>query len=692
MRDSAGSKAGIKRYQLRSFLRLRVVKRYAVAAAHGGKGFARECIRAAEQAVIARPRFFVNLTDTAAGQNIVELIEQNVLPQGFDVFGRVCCIAAKGGCGRPQLERAQRLLAPAVAGLDGALGGICAAVALEIQLAAVHGQTELLAPCDKVRRRFVVHFRRALNIFLSADLLQFIPGGAAAAVAVAEGQQEFAGAILDHAVAPALVEGLRVDKGFIAHMQIAGDFAAIHALPAEGVVGELLCVVVRPEDFLRSQALKTEALDNLRQRSAVAKGIRQPRNAALGAELFFEIARAVKELADQRFAAGKVGIRLNPHRAVGDPAPAADGGLDVFKKLRVARAAHFIQHALALQEKRFGILLKQAQLLGEGALGLALGFLRRPQPCNVEVRIAHGGHRRGERAVFRFHYRAQPFAGFPVCGAAGSKRLFHVEAVQHIAKDIADLFAQEGGFGLRVVDVKEHLAVKPELIGLLVPQAERVFAHDGGRQRLHAHAFIGKYRTCCAAAAGLFGQGRAAVHLAGEGKAFAALRAAGKRLVDHIVMRNGNPFCAARAERAPVDKERAFSAGVKVHDDALAARGFRQRDVRKQPCISPRRCEESAFGHRLSGVFCGLFEGQRLLCAEAAEGDVAERMVKVALQGFEHKLQLFALLDIHKYLPVSSVSCGKSPCRCSGRCKDGELRIQGIAERGNYSSRISASC
>src|SRR6185437_2784526 len=76
-------------------------------------------------------RLFVDPIDAGAGQDIVELVEQQRLPQGFEVAGGV----SPAGGNRPYLGLTQRVLRNPVPPLGARLAGVSATMALEVQLA-----------------------------------------------------------------------------------------------------------------------------------------------------------------------------------------------------------------------------------------------------------------------------------------------------------------------------------------------------------------------------------------------------------------------------------------------------------------------------------------------------------------------------------------------------------------------------
>ena len=98
------------------------------------------------------PRLFVDPGNGRAGQNIMELIDQEQLPGFLQRRGRIFRPAGKGGHGGEHFPHAQDVLRPAVPLFDQRLGGIGSPVAGEIQLPAVNGQGSVVPFFQVIRR------------------------------------------------------------------------------------------------------------------------------------------------------------------------------------------------------------------------------------------------------------------------------------------------------------------------------------------------------------------------------------------------------------------------------------------------------------------------------------------------------------------------------------------------------------
>ena len=412
-----------------------------------------------------------------------------------------------------------------------------------VQFAPVYRQFSVIALFQVIPGADPVQLRRALQIPLAAHLLHVVPGGAAAPVAIAEGKVEIAAAVPLQPVDPSGMHRFRVDLGFVEHVQEAGDRGAVQPAPQEGMMREGLGVVIGPEDLLRRQAGHPEAFDDLGQRGAVAKGVRQPGHAAFHAQNLPEIPLPVQELAHQRFAAGHVGIRFHPHAAVGDPAAFPDGGLHFLEQLGVVPAAQFIFGALALQENGLRVFLQQAELGREGAGGFPARFIHGPQPGQIQMGIGNHAHGSGKGSVMRVdersNQRARLHAGLP---ARGQGKL-QIQKIQEPCESVLQRLAKPVVWVQIGMHIPKHGQIEPQLIGFLVPPAKGAFPHHGGAAAGKGDALLRENR-----AAGMVGQRRAPVNLHGDGDAFPAFRFLGDRQILRILVGMIQPVRAARAE------------------------------------------------------------------------------------------------------------------------------------------------
>ncbi len=393
----------------------------------------------------------------------------------------------------------QSELGLAVGALAAALGGVGAAVILQVQLAVPGGQVGAaggLQVAEEVAGGALAGLRQAREARHRPQVLQHLAGRAAATVAVAEGHEHVALSFLLLEVLPGVQGRFRVGGRVISAgpdgraavlrrgAEMGQHAGAVQPLPPERVIGH--AVVLVPAQLDGEEVVQAGLLDELRQRPGVAEDIRQPQHGRLRvrAEVLAEIAAPQQKLARQRLRAAQVAVGLNPHAADGLPAPLRHPRADRLEELWMILADVLVELGLALGEVVLGELLHQAQGGVEGARGFAAGLVEGPQPGHVDVGVAGGGHghiqRRagiGSGAVQRHQRRDDAFV------EALSERLADVEDLERGVEAIE----QPNPDG--VVGVKDpgrcqgHARRGDELAGGLVDLHDRAGAHDGARHR-----------------------------------------------------------------------------------------------------------------------------------------------------------------------------------------------------------------
>ena len=529
-------------------------------------------------------------------------------------------------------------------------------MALEIQLAdvAVLRRAVLCAFLKEVLRRFKRHPRRALQVLLPPDELDVVAGRAAAAVAIAERQQETAHVPFLHAIAPAVYRRLRVGSGGIVHVQEAGHLAAVHALPGEVVVRERVAAVVGPEDLLRRQVLDPAAAQNLRQHGAVAECIRQPQQLAVDAELLFIKPFAVHDLADQRLAGGHVRVRLHPHAAVRDPLARTHLFLDLLVQRGIQRLADFIRLRLALEELVVRIHVHQADLLGKRARHLALRLPVRPQPAHIQMRVADGRHVRRNRAVARGQHGGNRLARTRIVRQPSLARLLIIHQQREALQRLLQLCRAQGVLVLHLQQVGDRAQIEPQLVRRLMPDAERASAHPLARHVLRLGQKVARAHRPRRAAVLML----ARVVVPGVGfhqqmEALARLGMQGQHLITDVVMRHTHPLRAARAERLAVHKQRRLAALAQVHHDALPRRLRRQHDLPAHPAVMPLAAPGRSGRHRRKAARLRLLGRKHLRRLEALERDLSQRLVELLLQHVHPVLHAVLPLGFHPiYTPL----------------------------------------
>ncbi|MNC06018.1 hypothetical protein D3C75_535190 [compost metagenome] len=170
-------------------------------------------------------------------------------------------------------------------------------------------------------------------------------------------------------------------------IQIRQHWCAVNADPMEQIVREDISVI--PAQLGGHKIFDSTMLQNLRQRGAVAEGIRQPLNLRGAPELFQIKALAIQHLPHQRFSARNVQIRFDPHSTDQFPASFTDARLDLLIEYRVIVFQIFEQQRLALRILIVRIFVHQGIHRRERPASLAHGLARRPQPSNIDMGLAH---------------------------------------------------------------------------------------------------------------------------------------------------------------------------------------------------------------------------------------------------------------------------------------------------------------
>ena len=322
----------------------------------------------------------------------MELIDQEDLPHGVEFLPGVRRDILAGGDGSQKFQVVEQELALAIPLLGGRLGGVRAAVQLEVEFADHPGQVlaVVFQALEELRRRADGGARQALQILGPAEPFEHVAGGAAAAVAHPEQHVALARTVavlvLPHDPPEFLHGGHRVVG--VGRRKVGEHLAAVDSLPQEGLVPGFVEVV--PRQLLGEKVADAGLAHDLRQLAVIPEHVRVPELAAEGAELALEEALAVQELAAERLARRDVAVGLHPGAAHGHPLPGVELLLDPVVQVRVA-----LFHGGVLGGLRAGELVLRVQVhvqdrRAEGARALAPGLLDRPQPGGVDVGVAHG--------------------------------------------------------------------------------------------------------------------------------------------------------------------------------------------------------------------------------------------------------------------------------------------------------------
>ena len=612
-----------QRDQRRALPRERIEDGHSVTRAHQRRrSLPGNVLRLCDDLRIRRFGLLVDAVNRRARQNVVELVEQHDLPRGIQRRRREIEALESARGDAPHLRLAQGQLALAIALLRLGLRREHTPVRLEVQLtdvARIRPATRvlILEEIDGVRDG---ELGRTLQVFQTAGEFQVIARRATATVAKAEGIKPRGEAILLHALVPAPNHTIRIDARVVVIVQVDEDLGTIDALPDEGIVGEGIAAVVRPEDLLRGEILDAAAAHNLRHRARIAEDIGQPQQFAVHTKLVLEEAFAVDKLADQRLAAGDVGVRLDPRAAFGDVLPGLHGILDARVDVGITLLQHPEEVRLTLQELVLRILRHQRQLRRHCAPGLALGLLERPEPRHVDVRVAEGEHLRHGRAVDTVQQRLEARTSSVDGRQHRVVGHFEVHDQREVAQARIDLH-QPHRVGIEVsAQLPERLHVQPQLINLLLPDAEGRVTDNGLRRAgLGDGLAVGRRRSGVAVAQAVPGVTLDQQIVARAGDALHRQR-------DLVVL------AIARARSNTIHIDDALGLHIHRQHDALPSSSVGQRQRTREPAVLPLCAPRRARRHRQEVADQRLVGRQLLQRHKPVKRHTIQRSVKVARQ------------------------------------------------------------
>ena len=425
----------------------------------------------------------------------MELVEQDGLPQPAELLPGIGPAAQGVGQHGEGLRLVQEHFALAVVPLVLGDGGISAPVVFQVQLPHPPRDTSGLRGAGAQVRLQLGHVvlggvdpgpGQAGEAPGRAPLgFQIVAGGAAAAVAEAVSNDRLVGELLLLEAVPGAQDhrGLggagigRVDVplaglGHVPGGAEAGEhLAAVDALPEEGVIGQL--VVLVPADLGGKELIHPGFPEDLGQGGAVAEHVRQPEDVAVHPELLLHEPLAVEDLTDQALAGGEVAVGLQPHGALHLPAALLDPLEDLPVELRGLLFHILVELGLGGHEPVLGVLLHQPQDGGEAPLDLLPGLGQGPQPCHVDVGVAHAVDQRGLSAAVLLD-ELLPQAGpgglhaLIESGAEGTAQVHQLDGPLQAPQDspvgIAPLVQTAGGVQrhLQVVVQPVHCVVQPD--------------------------------------------------------------------------------------------------------------------------------------------------------------------------------------------------------------------------------------
>ena len=338
------------------------------------------------------PRILVGLADGAAAQNIVELIEQQVLPALAQGTGPV---AGEGGGERTEFFAAgQGAFRFAVQGLNQRSGGIAAAgVVLQLlfpdgQACAFRGQSV------KIRVRVGEDHLVAVLAggLIGLDGAQVANGGAAAVIAHAvEGHDGMPRRFL-HVQSVLNALGHVAEAGGVAVDAEGSHLRAVRRFPHKGGEGNFAVFAhFRP---LHDVMIYTGVAEKHGQGGGVAEGIHIIAGFHGYAEFLAEIALAQKQLPGEGFAGGHVAIGLNPHAAHDFPAALAHPFLNFPEHVRIDFLHPLVITGAGGGKDEIGRFPDAVQGGTEGGQNLLHTLLPMPEPDGVDMGVAdHMNHK-----------------------------------------------------------------------------------------------------------------------------------------------------------------------------------------------------------------------------------------------------------------------------------------------------------
>ncbi len=401
----------------------------------------------------------------------MELVQEHGLP-GF-IPQRIGKLKIRQHPSRraPKLRLSQGKFTTPVERFGAGLGGVGAAVGLEIQLAGIgHIRPALLIlGQEEVHWRSHPELRHALQIPFPPDIFQMFAGRSAAAIAMPKWIEALGEAVFLQPFLPALDHSTWIGLAVVIVMEMGLHPGTVNPFPDEGVVGELLPAVISPKDLLGREIFHPAAAHDLRQRAGITKDIRQPEQFALHTKFLPVKALAVNQLANQAFTAADIGIRLHPGCPIGDPLPAPGSILDLRVELRVMLLNHPVEVRLALQENVFGIAFHQVKLGAEGPHALALGLGQRPKPGHVDMRVPKADHLRRGIPVVLLHQRSEALPGCHHRPQHGHQVGLEIDDYGEILETVINLH-QTQRFGVDVLaDIPQGFHIHQQLIDRFHP-------------------------------------------------------------------------------------------------------------------------------------------------------------------------------------------------------------------------------
>jgi len=251
----------------------------------------------------------------------------------------------------------------AVVALNGALGGVGAAVEFQVKFSlplrpiGAFGEYAF----EGIGDFFPACFWNAFQVGEAAGSFQVSPGSSAAAVPLADGLNRSGLQLFVLYVVPGLGKLGGINPSVVTGcpgVDVVGLYAcSVDPLPNKRVVGEAGCIV--PVNLARYKVFDSALRKYLRQGRGITENIGQPEVVPLVAQHFLSRFFTHKELTHQGFTACNITVSLNPHGAIWFPVSLAIGFLYGLENFRVLTFDNFKLGALGLDENKLRVFLRE---------------------------------------------------------------------------------------------------------------------------------------------------------------------------------------------------------------------------------------------------------------------------------------------------------------------------------------------
>ncbi len=334
----------------------------------------------------------VGVLDRRTGQDVVELVEQDLLP-GVAEFAPGIFESELDGADRgPALRGQDRGLRAALPLLDAGVRRV-AADRVHLQVVPPDRQFRQAVRAEALGELVEVAARRGqhqpaerAHAVVAADRVDVGPCRAAAVVSDAVEDHGLPEIDADRAERLVDLAGHVASRTAVLVGNAVGKHPrAVRRLPPERGAGQAALVWARPQEAVGVHAL---AAQDLRQHPVVSERVGVHTDRGGDAELLREVPLAVEALPNEGLAARQVAVRLDPPAADHLPAALGDPLADTGEQFGVGLLHPAEQDDLIAGEDEVGVLVHPVDGRPECRPRLLVALLPRPQPHRVEVGVA----------------------------------------------------------------------------------------------------------------------------------------------------------------------------------------------------------------------------------------------------------------------------------------------------------------